>query len=94
MAFLHIPVVFVNDDDDEGDLSAILRKKGKKSDADSYVYVNTNSICSFNETDDGNVEARFVNGDYAVIEMDIEDFEEMLLKVDYIVDISKFITEN
>ena len=87
MAFLSIPIKFIEVDE----------LTDKQEEYDDIIVVNTNAICSYNSTRDGkSTIVRLVDGNVITVNMDIDDFGDVLESIaqESLYDLTIQISEN
>lgn len=84
MAFIKFPIYFCDDDfEKKEDLGLkIEHTQGK-------ISINTQQICAYNEMDNKNILIRMSNGDAYECPLTIDSFEDLLLEVDSIYQLSE-----
>jgi hypothetical protein len=87
MAFLTIPVFFIDEED--------AKEKSKLGldyePDDGFIRVNTNNICTYHETgeEDQDTKLHMTDGTEIIVPLEIEDFEDLLNEVENIIKIDK-----
>ena len=87
MAFISIPVIFVNEDESDDETLNALKQTSEGVEGD--LIINTNMLCDYNEMDNKNIVIRMANGDVVQVCLNIKDFENILGEVESIIDIPK-----
>jgi len=81
MAFITIPVLFIDPEDAEES-----KLVGKEPQGDTgEVVVNTNCICTYHSTDDGDVVLHMIDGSDIIVPLEIEDWEKLLNDIESVI---------
>jgi len=87
MAFISIPVIFVNEDESDDETLNALKQTSEGVEGD--LIINTNMLCDYNEMDNKNTVIRMANGDVVQVCLNIKNFENILGEVESIIEIPK-----
>jgi len=89
MAFIIIPIVYIEGVAEDDEISAIKRKKNPPKTLEADICINTQMICSYVGEDEHN-HTMVTMGDGSIYEctMDVEGFGEMIARVETVIDLS------
>ena len=90
MAFIIIPIVYIEGTAEEDDeISAIKRKKNPPKILEADICINTQMICSFvGEDEHHHTMVTMGNGNVYECTMDVEEFGDMIDRVETLIDLS------
>ena len=83
MAFISFPIFFSEDDFEKREELGLNIKQDK-----CYISVNTQQIVAYNKMDNENILIRMSNGDAYECPLKFDDFEDLIIEVDNIIDLS------
>ena len=93
MAFIVIPIVYVDGSNDSEDILALKRKKGTLKVEEADLTINTTQICSYiGEDENDHTLISMADGSTVECTFDRDTFDDLLETVDSIIDLTPIST--
>lgn len=89
MAYLKFPIMFVEDDEEDEEKLHNLGLQNHQY--EGIININTNMICAYNEMSNKNTLVRMANGDAYEVPLRETEFEELLTKIESIIDLAAMV---